>query len=386
MRKSSFIIALAILPALLHGLDAAGQVDDRTLLRTAMESCPAHRRFDTLTISFIGDVMLHQAQIENTRREDGSFDFSEYFSDIRDDLRHADLAVANMEFTLAGAPYTGYPSFSAPDSFAEYIADCGVDVFLTANNHILDKGEKGLRRTLAVYRELENKSGTRMAGSAENADSASMNYPLMINVDGLRVAIINFTYGTNTSFGKRWPGTMLADRQEIAGAIDKARRMGAGLTIALPHWGNEYKPFHSHEQEELARWLAANGVDLIVGTHPHVVQDTQMLQGQDAEGKPKTVPVIYSLGNAISNMSAKNTQIGLLAEIKIARDCWGEVSGVRPGYVFLWSSLPGRLRDSHCTIKVKDYLGGEKYWRQPYEYKKMVDTYLNIKSLTGIED
>lgn len=374
---------LTVLPALAH---AEGNVNDKALLQQAVNACPADRDYDTITVSFIGDVMLHQAQIDGAYRGNGTYDFSGYFSGITVDLDDADLAVANMEFTLAGEPYTGYPSFSAPDAYAEYMAECGVDIFLTANNHILDKGEKGLLRTLATCRRLEREFGIKMTGSAENADSSDANYPLLMNVDGLKIAIINFTYGTNAVPHKRWPGTNLTDRTEIGKALTKAENSGAGLTIALPHWGNEYETSHAPSQEELARWLAANGADLIVGSHPHVVQDTDMLEVTDAGGNPRKVPVIYSLGNAISNMSAANTQIGLLLNVHVARDCWGSVSDIIPEYVFLWSSLPGRLKDRHCTVKVKDYIGKEKYWRQPYEYRKMVNTYLNIKALTGIED
>lgn len=374
---------MAILSA---GIANTETVNDRLLLQQAMESCPARKTSGTLRIAFIGDVMLHQAQITGACRGNGDFDFSEYFAGIKDDLEGADLAIANMEFTMAGEPYTGYPAFSAPDEYAEYMADCGVDVFLTANNHILDKGEKGLLRTLSVYRRLERERGIRMTGSAENADSAARNYPLLLNAGGLKIAIINFTYGTNSSFGKPWPGTNLTVREEIRKALEKARDSGAGLTIAVPHWGNEYETSHSSTQEELARWLAANGADLIVGAHPHVVQDTALLVTSDADGKIREVPVIYSLGNAISNMSAVNTQIGLLVEVDIERDCWGGVVEIVPEYTFLWSSLPGRLGRGHCTVKVKDYLGKKEYWRQPYEYGKMVNTYRNTKALTGIED
>ena len=166
-RKRRYAGALAA-AVLLHGIPSAGwvhpyqppHVRDSAIVRQALESNPASRSMDTLTLAFIGDVMLHQAQIAGSLRDDGSHDFTGYFSSIADDLTEADIATANMEFTLAGEPYTGYPSFSAPDSYAEYMAECGIDVFLTANNHILDKGEKGLDRTIRAYRELEKKYGS----------------------------------------------------------------------------------------------------------------------------------------------------------------------------------------------------------------------------------
>ncbi len=362
-------------------------INDELLLEHAMESSPAtcHRK-DSVVIRFLGDVMLHQAQIENTMTDDGVFDFSGYFRDIEKDLGEADLAVANMEFTLAGEPYTGYPAFSAPDSYVEYMADCGIDIFLTANNHILDKGEKGLERTLAVYRQIERDRGIRMTGSAENAETDTYTNPLFLSVKGVRLAFINFTYGTNTGFGKKYPGTRFADKDEITAAIRKAEKLDADCIIALPHWGEEYRTGHSEAQEELALWLAGNGVDLIVGSHPHVVQDTDTFTVEDAGGNVRNVPVIYSLGNAISNMSAPDTQIGLMLEARIHLDSHGEMEGISCIFHFLWSSLPGRLADTHTTVKVKDYIGHRGRWKQKYEYDKMVSTYCRIRKVTGITD
>ena len=99
---------------------------------------------DTVNIVIMGDMMMHRGQIANARVGEDSFDFSECFQKIEHLIKGADIAVANMEFTLAGKPYTGYPCFSAPDSYAEAVAESGVDIFLTANNHILDKGTKGI--------------------------------------------------------------------------------------------------------------------------------------------------------------------------------------------------------------------------------------------------
>ena len=360
-------------------------VHDDAVLYKAMESRKMPSR-DTIVLRFIGDVMLHQAQIDNAAKAGGGFDFSDYFSGLEDDLKEADLSVANMEFTLAGEPYTGYPSFSAPDEYAEYLAGCGIDIFLTANNHILDKGRRGLDRTLSVYRSLEDKYGIRMTGSAENPEKARLNYPLIINVDGLRISFINFTYGTNSGFGKPWPGTFLTDKDAISNAISRSEELGAGLIIALPHWGEEYDTRHSVRQENLAGWLASEGADIIIGTHPHVVQDAGVLEIQDERGEIRDVPVFYSLGNAISNMSAPDTQIGLMLSITVYRNSYGDVECIRPECTFIWSSLPGRLKDSHTAVKVKDCIGHRDRWKMKYEYDKMISTYYRIKESTELED
>ena len=98
--------------------------------------------------------MMHSPQISLADKGDGSFDFSSYYKLMEKYLSDSDLNVGNMEFTLSGEPYTGYPSFSAPDSYVSYLADAGFDVFLCANNHIMDKGRRGLRRTIEIYNEL----------------------------------------------------------------------------------------------------------------------------------------------------------------------------------------------------------------------------------------
>ena len=133
-------------------------------------------RNDTLTICFLGDMMLHTKQIENAHRGGSEYDFSSYFFHLEDRIAEADIAVANMEFTLAGEPYTGYPAFSAPDSYAEYLADCGFDIFLCANNHIFDKGSQGASRTIEKYRELGISHGIKYCGLA--ADQA---HPLIFD-------------------------------------------------------------------------------------------------------------------------------------------------------------------------------------------------------------
>lgn len=364
------------------GTVACTAVDDKEIVSAALEtSRPLVCATDTVELLFLGDIMMHSAQIENTGRGDGSFDFSEYFSSIGSDITAADIAVANMEFTLAGEPYSGYPAFSAPDAYVGYMADMGIDIFLTANNHIIDKGKAGLVRTLEKYRSFETEKGIRVTGSAESISERNANHPLFIYAKGLRIAFLNFTYGTNSSFGQKFPGTnYMSDTEAVKDAVSRAERLDADIIIALPHWGEEYRLIHSPAQEKFAGQLAEYGVDLIVGSHPHVVQDCDTLQTADG----RSVPVIYSLGNAISNMSAANTQIGLMLKIRLLKDADGNLRILGQEFVFTWCSLPGRLKDSHCTVKVADYIGRKEEWKMPYEYDKMIDTYYRVKKETGM--
>lgn len=326
---------------------------------------------DTLTICFLGDIMMHSAQIAAARTEGAGFDFSSYFHLIEDRIRKADIAVANMEFTLAGEPYTGYPCFSAPDTIASYVAECGIDIFLAANNHIFDKGPKGTERTIDIYRRLQREKGIKFTGIAADEEELKENNPLIIRRKGISLAMINLTYGTNLGPGAHWPRTnYIGEQEKTANAFASARSEGADYIIALPHWGPEYKLKHSKTQEETARWLSAHGADIIIGAHPHVVQDTSRIGN---------TPVVYSLGNAVSNMSAPNTQLELMATISIVRHCNGDLTIMPVELDYLWCSRPGGFNGGYTVIPVAEYLDKPQLWQNRYDYDKMITTYERVR-------
>lgn len=321
---------------------------------------------DTVSVAIIGDVMMHSDQLE--------YDSSEFLDGIEDWLRDCDFACANMEFTLAGKPYTGYPSFSAPDEYARNISNSGINVFLTANNHILDKGTKGMERTLEVYRSM----GVPFTGSAGNPEEKRGNHPLLLRRRGISIAIINFTYGTNGSAGKDWPVVYRMDEADIADVFSRARKSHADFIIAIPHWGKEYELTHSDTQDKWARKLVELGADAIIGAHPHVVQDSTHING---------VPVIYSIGNAVSNMSATNTRLELAVRIRFVRNQFsGNVKMLEPELRFMWCSLPGRLTGNYSTIFVDEWSERRAEWIQASDYDNMMATYRNVKRITNIQD
>lgn len=203
---------------------------------------------DTVSLVMIGDVMMHAKQLE--------YDNTGFLKHINHKLKSADLALANMEFSLGGRPYSGYPQFSAPDSYAATIAeDSGVDVMLVANNHLLDRGKKGMKRSLAVYDSL----GVKHSGR---------DYPLFVSRKGIKIALINFSYGSNLRDDGQEPRLRTMNKEEIGCAFEKAKDNGADFIIALPHWGDEYSLIHNESQEDWAEWLVEQGADAIIGTHP----------------------------------------------------------------------------------------------------------------------
>ena len=338
---------------------------------------PLYRQ-DTVSICFIGDVMMHASQIEEARRGRSGYDFTSYFSLIEEELASADVAVANMEFSLGGEPYTGYPAFSAPDELAVQAAESGIDVFLAANNHIYDRGQKGAERTLGTYRALAASHGIAYTGLASEEEEMRNIYPLILNIKGIRLALVNFTYATNGGRREGWPKVFYMDsRQEISDAMSRARN--ADITVVLPHWGEEYRLRHSPQQEALARSLADEGADFIIGTHPHVVQDTAVINGG------RTF-VAYSLGNAVSNMSAENTQLELMVTVRAVRHLNGDIERLKPELKFLWCSRPGGFNNRYTVVPVEEYIGRRDEWKGAWDYDKMIRTYERVLKETGITD
>ena len=339
-------------------------------IRVRLEKVRPLFRPDTLSICFMGDMMMHTKQIETAHKGGNAYDFSSYFRLLEDRIKKADIAVANMEFTLSGDPYTGYPCFSAPDSYATYLADCGFDVFLAANNHILDKGSEGAARTADIYRRMEADGKILFTGLAGSEEERARNYPLMIRRKGISLALLNVTYGTNLGATLHWPKiNYIGRRTEIEEALIKAEN--ADMTIVLPHWGPEYQNAHSESQKDAAEWLIEHGADIIIGTHPHVVQDTAHISN---------VPVIYSLGNAVSNMSAADTQLELMATLRIVRHENGDISMLPVELTWLWCSRPGGFTNDYTVIPVEEYIGSRDEWMGQWEYDKMMSTYERIRN------
>lgn len=268
-------------------------------------------------IVFAGDAMMHQAQIDAARRQDGSFDFAEYFAAIDDYVTMADYAVVNLETPVAGAPYSGYPCFNAPDEFVDALADAGFDLFLTANNHTLDRRDRGLRATV----DLLDARGLDHIGTYPSAEARSGALPMVKDINGMKVGFLNYTYATNGIEPGPDVEVDYIDRPLIRDDVGRLREAGAELIVACVHWGVEYKLLPHPSQESLAAYLRSLGVDAVVGGHPHVVQPIKF----DTSDSSRPHLLVYSLGNFISNMKTADTRGGAMLKMKIARDSDGIV-------------------------------------------------------------
>ncbi len=313
---------------------------------------------DTLRVSmvFAGDIMGHDEQITGAWDSlTGRYNYEPVFRHVKPLLEKADIAVGNLEVTLAGPPYKGYPQFSSPDALAAAARDAGFDVFIQANNHALDRGKKGFMRTLNILDSL----GVAHTGTfADSADRAA-HYPLMLQKNGMHIALLNYTYGTN---GLEIPKPYIINRIDpglLRADLARTRARKPDFIIVTIHWGEEYQRLQNKEQEYVAKLLFDNGADLIIGSHPHVIQPVKLFYTADSSSIENLV--VYSLGNFVSNQRAQYKDGGILFHVNLYKTPKNKgiaSCGYTPTWVFrndrekppTFTILPVRLYEADTTL------------------------------------
>lgn len=279
----------------------------------------------TFTLAAIGDIMCHNSQFKDAyNSETSTYDFSYVFDNISTYTKTADLCVGNLETTFAGEEkgYSGYPQFNTPDNLAYELKGIGLDVLTTAGNHALDTGYTGLSRTIDVLKDADiSHLGTYQ--SQEEQDKVLIKF-----VKGLKIAFVNYTYGTN---GIPVPKDKtycvnLINKELISKQLDVAKSQDPDIIIACMHWGNEYQTKQNSTQMELADFLIQNGADIILGTHPHVLQPYEKRTVNLEDGSTRNGFVAYSLGNFISDQNAKYTRSSIILNLTITKHVDGTVS------------------------------------------------------------
>jgi len=266
---------------------------------------------DTTRISllFAGDVMGHDSQIASaydaTKK---TYDYTSCFSFIKPYIQQADLAIGNLEVTLAGPPYKGYPQFSSPDQLAQTLKESGFDALVTSNNHCVDRGRKGLERTIQVLDAMN----IPHTGTFKDSASRAKDYPLMLYKNGFSIALLNYTYGTNGLPVTRPNIVNMLDTSMIRKDLLKAREAKPDIIIVFTHWGSEYQSLPSKAQKDLTEFCFKNGATLVIGAHPHVIQPMEWR-------KDKNQFVAYSLGNFVSGQRKRYTDGGALAYIELEK-------------------------------------------------------------------
>ena len=257
----------------------------------------------TFTLTAIGDVMCHNTQYMDAYDSDtGTYDFSYVFDNISSYTKTADICIGNLETSFAGEDrgYSNYPTFNSPDSLADSLKSIGVDV--------LDKADIS---HLGTYK------------TQEDQDKVLIKY-----VKGVKIAFIDYTYGTN---GISVPSDKkfcinLIDKDLIKKHIETAKNQNADMIVACMHWGTEYQTKQNSEQEELADFLFQNGVNVIIGNHPHVIQPMEKRTVTLEDGSTRDGFVVYALGNFICDQNAVNTRDSIILNLKITKHTDGSIT------------------------------------------------------------
>jgi poly-gamma-glutamate synthesis protein (capsule biosynthesis protein) len=359
----------------------------------------------TIRLLFVGDIMVHAPQLEAAKRvtpsrkgEGGKgetvYDFAPFFTEIRSFLRGAHLAAGNLETTLGGPRkgYRGYPSFNSPDSLAEALRNAGFDLLFTANNHCLDSGVSGLLRTLQALASADLRS------TGTFATEVSRDIPCIVERKGIAVGFLAYTYGTNgisVPSDRPWLVNLL-DEALVSADVATLRKKTDLLVVAF-HFGDEYARHPSAVQRRFVSLALRNGADIVVGSHPHVLQ--RLFVSRDVLPVPgerdtplsadRMTVVAYSLGNFISFQRTVPRDTGAVLGIDAARDGDGIVRIRRVFVVPTWAQATRRKEGREIRVlPLLDTLArldaGEKLRLSAAEEKRMRAALAEaLEALTG---
>lgn len=354
----------------------------------------------SLKISAVGDVMVHKPQIPaQYQSETNSYSFDNNFQYIKKYIESADLALCNLETTFAGGTYSGYPVFNAPESLANALKNAGFDVALTSNNHIMDMGLSGMKRTLEICRS----AGLQTAGTQLEGEK---NYTI-VDVKNVKIGIVAYTYETPSANGRTTINsnyvpedaldlfntfnynTLDEDLGKIQASIQAARDQGAELIVCYYHWGEEYQRSPNDYQLYIARQSVKFGADLIFASHPHVLQGLELLTD---ETSGKKVPVFYSMGNLLSNQRTETldnryTEQGMIAEVDLEyMKSTGQILTVQMGAVPTWvDKYKSRGKDVYAVIPLDQSLEENPDLKASGHLSRAKQALADVVSLLGNE-
>ncbi len=333
-----------------------------------------------VSLLFIGDIMGHDEQIWSAEnRENHTYSYDEVFTFISPVIKEADLAIANFEVTLAGKPYKGYPQFSSPPALAKACKNAGIDYFVTANNHAADRGREGIEGTILRLDSLGiHHTGTFLSEAAKDTLQ-----PLILRKKGISIALLNYTYGTN---GIKVPGPVIVnplDKELVASDIKKAESRNPDFIVLFLHWGTEYDTIPSKSQADLANYFFSKGADLIIGSHPHVLQKMVWFKNDNLLNNKA---VVYSLGNFVSNQRKPKTDGGSMVRIEITRK-GNSVVITNAGYYLTWVYTPiVNYRKNFYVLPCSEFEYKPGFFDNPSDFLIMKKFIFNSRALLNKEN
>ena len=343
----------------------------------------------TFTFTALGDTLCHNTQYWDAyNKQTGIYDFSYVYDDIRSYTEASDITISSLETTFAGEDrgYSNYPTFNTPDSLATALKGIGIDIISTAGNHALDYGYSGLCRSIDVL----NTAGLSHLGTYKSAEEQEQ--ILIKDVKGVKIAFINYTYGTNgipVPSGKEYCVNLI-DKELIKKQIAQAKEAKVDMIVACMHWGIEYKLQPNTEQKDLADYLFENGADIILGSHPHVLEPMEKRTVTLDDGTIKDCFVVYALGNFTADQREEITRDSAILNLTITKNSDGKISIDKVNYVPIYmyknkniSTKKFKILDIEKTIS--EYESGQDTSIGSSVYNNLKVQLQKIRSILGNE-
>ena len=315
-----------------------------------------------LSLLAVGDNLIHIQVIKSGINEDGSYNYDHLYENIREDIMAADVAVINQETILGGDDfkYSGYPNFNSPFEVGEAVVNAGFDVVLHATNHTLDMGLKGVLNTFDFWKRYPEIKVLGINETEEQQDTIPI-----IEKNDIKLAMLNYTYGLN---GHPIPNDTpyivnKLIRSKMTSDIKKAKEL-ADFVIVFPHWGNEYVYEPVQDQKNLVDFYYDLGVDLVIGTHPHVIEPVEWIKKNDDH----SMLVYYSLGNFLSYQKEAPRMLGGIANITILKN----------------NDNNTYIGEANITPIVTHYENGPKDYN--YDIYKLTEYSEDLANIHGVSD
>ncbi|MCK5537886.1 MAG: CapA family protein [Bacteroidales bacterium] len=316
----------------------------------------------TIKLLFLGDIMGHGPQIKTAYNLlTKTYDYDPNYKFVKTILSDADFTLGNLEVTLGTKPYTGYPTFSSPPELALAAKKAGIDVLVTSNNHSCDKRKKGVEKTIAILDSLQ----IAHTGTFVNQKVKDSLNPLILYKNDIKIALLNYTYGTN-GIPVTPPNIVnLLNKKTILKDIAQAKKLNPDQIIAFVHWGHQYKDLPNQEQKNWFQFFNDNGVSIVIGSHPHVVQPMEW-------NKSENNLVVYSLGNFVSNQRTFPRDGGTLFELTLSKQK-GKTTIADAKYQLTWVYKQEiATYTEYYILPIDEFEYKAHFFHNKNDYKKMM--------------
>lgn len=329
----------------------------------------------------VGDIMSHKLQLRHAKQDDGSYDYEPQFRYVKDALSKADYTIANLELSISvDKEYSSFPFFRTPEAILDALKDCGVDMFTLANNHILDGFFEGLEKTIE---SVDERGFDRVGAHATREDSQQY---IVKDIGGIKFGFLAYTKDVNDNdkrieASQREFAVKRLDEADFKQDVQALRDLGAEVVICMPHWGVEERRSISGECKRYAQEMVNAGVDIILGSHPHVVLPINA-GPMDVNGEEKDILIAWSMGNFISYMAADYMDSGIIVDFTVSRDETGKISIHDVGYVpvYVW----GNTNRFHLICS-GDFYGSKPDKMSSDDYKRMKESVQEISDMIGAD-